>query len=262
MIFDNPLSLVRQLKGAPLSVFIVCQIVRTVVTQHFLCEQTGYSDFSVTRALSYLTEHNFLARVTGGWMIATAAQLPLMATLPDGEGELIENDFQKNRVKRDFGPADDVVNDESEGSQKNKSTSLTNSRENRVKRDSCSGGKVLSVKTLVKDQAEIDECLAVLRDAGIFGKRAADIAESNHVTVEYIQAHLAQVANESWDNPLGMAIWRMGQGMPAPVLQENGHVDGCRCEECNIANATRRYTSGKYGEYLTSQSEEEDIEGG
>jgi hypothetical protein len=76
--FENPLALLRQLKGAPLSVYMACLIVRQVVTHHWCCEQTGYTEHAVTTALAYLTAHNFLTRVTGGWMVATAAQLPLM----------------------------------------------------------------------------------------------------------------------------------------------------------------------------------------
>jgi len=254
--FENPLALLRQLKGAPLSVYMACLIVRQVVGRDWLCQQTGYTEHAVTTALGYLTSHNFLARVTGGWMVATAAQLPLMAALPEGESDnLIENDFHKKRDKRLFGSADDVVNDESEESQENKSTSTSTTGQKRDKR--LFGGKIVSVKTILKEQDEIDACLAVLRDAGIFGNRAADIAEANHVTVDYIKAHLAQVANESWDNPLGMAIWRMGQGIPTPELQGTGHIVGCRCDECNTAKATSRYTSGKYGQFLTGQVDDE-----
>ena len=216
--FDNPLGLVRQLKGAPLSVLIACQIVRMVVSHRWICEQTGYSDYAVTRAVSYLTEHNLLAKVNGGWMIATAAQLPLMPDLLEGGEPAVDNRSSKNREKRDFPP------------------------------------KNVPTKTTGKDAGEIDACMALLKDAGIFGKRAREIAEAEHVTADYLKAHLVQIESETWDNPLGMLIWRVTECVPAPELQSNGHPMGCKCNKCTVD----RYLGGKYAAYVNPDDEDGD----
>jgi hypothetical protein len=92
--FDNPLSLLRQLKGAPISVLLACYWAGQPVSHKWLVQQTGYSSYAVTQALGYLTECQFLTHVTGGWMITDGAkQLPLMAALPSGEEQ--ESDGQR-----------------------------------------------------------------------------------------------------------------------------------------------------------------------
>jgi len=250
--FENPLSLLRQLKGAPISVLLACYWVRQAVSHHWLAEQTGYSDYAVTRALAYLTEQNFLARVTGGWMITVdAIQLPLMAVLPTGE------DFDSLGSKIAFSAIFDpdvVVNDESEESQKNKSTSLTNRAKNRVKRDF--QNKIVSVQTIVKDPDETKACLAALRAAGIHGQKAEKIAQDHHITVEDIHAHALGVQNELWDNPQGMMIYRLLNHVPPPEMQENGHVVGCRCEECQLSSLGRRYSNSKFDQILRGSDDE------
>ena len=211
--YDNPLRLVRQLKGAPLAVLIVCQIVRTVVTRDFLCQQTGYSENIVSNAIGYLCEHQFITRVTGGWMIATAAQLPLMAALPDGE-EVVT-------------PVENAVPE---------------------KREKCAFGKVVTVRSTSSESDKIKACMDVLKDAGIFGKRAQEIAEADHVTVDYIKAHLAHIETETWDNPQGMVIWRMLEGMPAPEISSANHSKDCRCSACIQAKVDRFMNRGTTAE--------------
>lgn len=273
--FDNPLRMLRQLKGAPLSVYLACQIVRQVVSRDWLCEQTGYSDNAVTRALGYLTEHNYLARVTGGWMIAAGAiQLPLMAALPapDGDGDdlvLEKRDYRafenKKREKRVF-PSSVVVVDELFSEVPTITTTTTTTRdEKREKRVFHSQ----SDSSQDRDPAEWAALKLALDEYQIIGPKRKALIACEWVSGEYVRAHVkyAKGENANWDNPVGMAINRMLDGLDAPendntkkiyktVTVDNGkrgittinytfdvdqaaadftgHEKGCRCLDCTV----------------------------
>lgn len=49
---DNPIRMVRELKGAPLSIVMVLSLVHQRVTQEFLERATGYTDKPVSQALA------------------------------------------------------------------------------------------------------------------------------------------------------------------------------------------------------------------
>lgn len=232
--FDNPLSRLRQLKGAPISVFLACYWAHQVVSQRWCCEQTGYSDYAVTRALAYLTEHNYLAKVTGGWMIAKAIQIPLMAALPGGE-EGAESLDPENRDYRDFENKNRVLRDSCDGSS---SSSTINDlvpsylplppllHENRVLRDSLSNSHI---------QANRAACEA----AGIRGSKVLTLAKLVHVTPEFIAAHVEQAKRDGVS--LGAAIHRIQENWDVDVnivrTSKNpfGHDHSCRCARCKDA---------------------------
>ena len=76
--FTDPIRLLRQLKGAPLSVLMAMVIVRARVSADWLVTITGYTDKPVTQALKLLTAYGWIAKVQGGWQISAGVQLPLM----------------------------------------------------------------------------------------------------------------------------------------------------------------------------------------
>lgn len=75
--FYDPTRLLRELKGAPLSVLMAFVITRTTLSADWLVTQTGYTDKPVTQALKLLTSRGWLTKAMGGWRIADGAQLPL-----------------------------------------------------------------------------------------------------------------------------------------------------------------------------------------
>lgn len=87
--FENPIALVRALKGAPLSVLFALFLLKQPVTQEFLERTTGYTDKPVSQALAYLQENGLIQKVARGWLLTgEARQLPLPLTmLEDGGGE-------------------------------------------------------------------------------------------------------------------------------------------------------------------------------
>jgi len=71
------LRLVRELKGAPLSVWMALMFAGSLpVNQAWLERSTGYSDKPIRQALYYLFEHGFVIRVEGGWIISDKTQNP------------------------------------------------------------------------------------------------------------------------------------------------------------------------------------------
>ena len=268
MRIDNPLELVRQLKGAPLSVYIACQIVRQVVSQNWICEQTGYTDHAVTRALSYLTGHNYLSRVTGGWMIASGAiQLPLMAALPDeheAASDLIENDFQKNRDNRDSSAPIIII----DSPLINESLTNNNNKDkNRDYRDSQiqdlgaeSNSEALSSidSACQRIPAELEALKAALKAHTIVGKKHDELVACEWVTVEYVHASVDFAKAEGREQyAIGIAITRMLAHVDQPARRENGHIENCNCAKCKSWDARAKYGLPQYDE---DDEEEEDGE--
>lgn len=83
MYLDNPVNLLRQLKGAPLAVLLAMYWTRMTVSADWLVTVTGYSDKPVTQALKLLTAYGWTVKSRGGWSLAEGVQLPLMS----GESE-------------------------------------------------------------------------------------------------------------------------------------------------------------------------------
>jgi len=261
MRIDNPLELLRQLKGAPLSIYLACQIARQAVSQNWLCEQTGYTDHAVTRALSYLTGHNYLSRVTGGWMISSSAvQLPLMAALPEGL-DVIENDFQKNRDNRDFGDPiiiiDSSLINESliNNNNKDKNRDYRDSQIQDLPSESKSSVSSIQGKTTTSRSDEESAALAAaLRSWAIIGKKAAELIACEWVSADYVLAHVEFAkAEEKWNGGhVGMAITRMIAQVAQPARRENGHIENCRCAECLV----NKHVGGLFAEYVNVSPED------
>jgi hypothetical protein len=74
--------------------------------------------------------------------------------------------------------------------------------------------------------------LAACKECHIIGGTGKEIAALEWVTPEYIKAIVQQAEGEQWDNPLGMAIHRMREGVLAPEVRENGHPKSCKCVTC------------------------------
>ena len=113
------------------------------------------------------------------------------------------------------------------------------------------------MKTINKDQEDITACLAVLNGAGIWGKKADEIAEDWHITADEIKAHLAWVKTEEWGNPNGMVIYRLLNHVVPPALQENGHIVDCKCKECQIAKFQKRHSDSEFGQFLNRDDDDE-----
>lgn len=76
-VFEDPVKMLRQLKGAPLAVLLACYWARQRVSADWLVTVTGYTDKPVTQALKLLSAYGYLTKGAGGWQIAGGVQLPL-----------------------------------------------------------------------------------------------------------------------------------------------------------------------------------------
>jgi len=77
---QDPIKLLRQLKGAPLAVLFAMIWTRARVSADWLVTVTGYTDKPVTQALKLLTAYGWITKVQSGWQISKGVQLPLMST--------------------------------------------------------------------------------------------------------------------------------------------------------------------------------------
>jgi hypothetical protein len=83
--------------------------------------------------------------------------------------------------------------------------------------------------------------IASLNEHQITGRKRRELLdaadrEENPITPEYIQAHIDQAKADiqNWDNPVGVAINRMLDGLPAPEISNNGHPRDCQCTKCKV----------------------------
>jgi hypothetical protein len=77
-----------------------------------------------------------------------------------------------------------------------------------------------------------------LKAAGIGEPARSKLANLDHVTPEYIKAHIKRIKDEG--KGLGLAVHRMRSGDPMPE-----HKRDCGCEECRM-----KYVGGEFSEFI------------
>jgi len=230
----------QSLRGNQPMIVLAFLLVRSSLTVEQLEGLTGLHNDTVRAAVKGLSSKGLLYKQVGehGRAVWIPAGDTFFGQLFDVRRSFEDGETQNPKTS-DSG-ALVVVNVESEESRLNKATTLTNRRQNPKTSDS--GGKILSVKTIVKAEEDIRECMAVLREAGIYGRKADEIADDWHITAEMIRGHLMWANSEAWDNANGMAIYRLINHVELPEMKSNGHAKSCTCVTCKVLNATRRYS--------------------
>lgn len=226
------------------------------LVQHM--ERTGPN--TVTAALDWLEdpERQLILRVTGGWRLnkENAFQLPLTYNLSQGENHSQSDSGTRitpsaildgeNHSQRDSSFAYPLINNNNDSIESLRDSSLTlNTNENHSQRDSSAADGPDELEAPGLSRAEVKERLKVLGELGIFADKAKAIATDHHITIEAMRAHVLLAKAEEWERPLGMAIYRLLSHQTAPDMQENGHVVGCKCTECNL-NTFSRYTGSSW----------------
>ena len=176
MIQTNPIQLLRQLKGAPLSVLLALFWVNQRVTAGWLETVTGYTDKPVSHALDLLKEYGWATRVQGGWMIANAEQLPLMEVRNNSDSSSSSIGLINNLN----------INQEEEEVRKNSDFSAN---------------------------------LIALLTGGIREPKASTLADLEHVSPEYISAHLKQTRRDGF--AIGTAIYRIENNWEMPAIVDD-----------------------------------------
>lgn len=203
-------ALVRELRGSPLTVLVAILLLeqsgQVPATAQLLRDVTGYGDHTITDSLRALESptRQIVRRITGGWRLTKGFQLPL---------ELQNRDIRDNVLS-------------SSCSFLNKNQSDSEEQEETQNRD---------IRGFALNHA------AALR-AGIRDPKASIIAHLEHVTPEYIAAHVAQAKQEG--HSIGTAIYRIiNQWDHAPLVEPNpnGHPGDCKCTSCSVARFTGRW---------------------
>jgi hypothetical protein len=226
MQIDNPIRLIRELKGAPLSIVLVLQIVRQRVTQEYLERATGYTDKPVSQALGYLCEIGLADHTRDGWQLSQARQLPLgleeeqlttetQSPQGDKEGEGGQDNSDTNGVSRKYSDSLIIITDSDSLNSERGNNNNNNGPPNRKNSD------------LIRQNME------ALAAARVVGVKRCKLALLEHVTPGYVRAWEAQLKHEKGSRYTpGLLIVTIESGLPAPEVSENGHARGCACEEC------------------------------
>lgn len=247
---DNPIRMVRELKGAPLSIVMVLSLVTQRVSQEYLERATGYTDKPVSQALAYLREVGLADHTSSGWMLirGRAQQLPMVMEMEENiepqrsqsdvdEGEEDITSLTENNDGNEIASSDDRChpprNDESRNNSDSLLTYLNNNNINNINQVS----KESNTKNRKNSDPDpvVEENLETFRELGIkINRRTLNLARMKHVTKEYI---LGTVRNLKQGELLGLAIIRMEQG--DELTPKKKHKSGCDCQECR----------GRYGDW-------------
>jgi len=194
MQYENPIKLLRMLKGAPLSVLLAITWSGQAVSNGWLVSVTGYTDKSVASALAVLKEYSMITNTRTGWMIAKGTQLQL--TFPNSDTDV--------RLSR--------KNSDSSSSLNIESVDIYSEEQQQE-----------SEKFRINPQFESN--LVACLTSKIREPKASILADLPHVTPEYIYAHVQTARLEG--NPIGTAIYRIENGweQPAPPPESTKYRD-------------------------------------
>jgi hypothetical protein len=199
--YDDPIKLLRQLKGAPLAVLLAFTWTRARLSADYLSTVTGYTDKPVSQALKLLTAYGWITKVQGGWQISGGVQLPLMG----GESEKFRLSSSSS-LQNNF----TSYQEEQEEDRKNSDSYYHNYR--------------------------------TLKGYGVREPACSRLAALEHVTPEFVHAHIRQVHREK--GHLGTAIHRIEHNWVADEMTEQ-------------ASVSVRYGKGAWDGLLRSTEERE-----
>ncbi len=192
MSFENPMTFVRSLKGAPASVMLALLFARHPMTNRELERWTGYADAAVAQAARLLVDLGWISALgpRGPWTLPAGRQLPLMqqpdAELPDSTALLIVQSGMspgnQEEMRADRRPDYEDAEDEN------------------------------FVRTL-----------HALYDAGIGEPTAGRLARLPHVSAEYVTRHVEQASAQGFH--LGIAIYRIEHAWPLPQKKDTLTVE-------------------------------------
>ena len=210
------LKAVHQLKGAPLSIVVALLLLQRSAKAIELARYCNYDQDTITKALRKLEDvflFGLVVRVRGGWCLADSAyQLPLTGE-PNGENpKFSDNPPSSSRVN--------IVNESKE---------LTTTNQN----------------------PKFSDNYEVCKELGIVEPSASVISDLEHVTPEYIRAH---VYNLKESDTLGAAVYRIKKGwkMPVTVFVKEININECFLDD-DASTSDKLVASIKYGQYLKQQ---------
>lgn len=203
MQFENPLTFVRSIKGAPASILWAFVISRRVMTALELQEWTGYKGDNITVAVRLLVNLGWLSARSprGPWCLVEGRQLPLM--------EAFEKVDQFTRGESDLIGFRATTTTAMEERKEDKSVVVVIKDANPIKSDS------VVYETLgVTFQKNRKAC----RDCGIGEPKASEISLLPWVSPAFIDGHIASLYADQF---IGLAIRRIESNeLPRTWLDE------------------------------------------
>jgi hypothetical protein len=213
--------LVRELKGASLSILVALAFVKQPVDQAWLERATGYTDKTVGQALLYLSETGLVEHSPQGWQ-GTAAVRKLFS-LPPGVGQTVIRPAVLDRSRNNSVSTAATVN--LNPSQRSKSSSRSSSRGN------CQANS--PPKSSTNPQVELVR--QALHEAGIGEPKLSALSGLPGVTPQAVRewyAHLRRVKGESYNPGLLVRLLEAGETPPA-ARSRQAYADWVRvCEQC------------------------------
>lgn len=235
-MLDNPVRLVRELKGAPLSIVIVLGLVHQRVTQEYLERTTGYTDKPVSQALSYLAEIGMVNHTSAGWQLLAGMQQLPPAPQELEEGEAIEPVTEDQDPEQDPDldqekPAIDgqmlneseyisdspiiIITELIKGVSNNNNNKGGSSRNNS---DSASPGP--PIQPILEPEIDAD-LLAALDAAGIRGKKRETLSKRQDLAAEDVIGWEEQLRKEMGERyQPGILITMLESKLPAPPSED------------------------------------------
>lgn len=203
-------SMVRTLKGAPISCLMVMAIVGKPVNAEYLERNTGYSDKPIASALLLLEEYGLITRNERyAWRIAiNVRQLPLMV-LPD-ENELESQDQTPEIPEPESN--NDITNMTRNYSESEKFRVLSSSRSIDLTTKELTDLPLLVAAD--PEKLRVDENLAACDRYGIGEPKRSQISKSAQVFSRAICYHCEKVKQEG--QKIGAAIYRIEHDWKVP----------------------------------------------
>lgn len=188
---------VRALKGAALSILILGLLDPQPHSAAWYARRSGYSDKPVTQALRLLVEDGYMLQTHQGWIVSRDRQPALSTELSTSYPQV------------------------GQGNRKNSDSSLNSSSSSPTNPSS-----FLFKEEEERTSEKFRSCLKTCEDCGIRGYKAKAIAALDHVTPEYIQAHVDAALAES--HTIGTAISRIEQKWDVPEIKKQEQRDRYR----------------------------------
>lgn len=251
MQIDNPIRLVRELKGAPISIILGLSFSTVRVTQEWIERATGYTDKPVSQALAYLQEIGLVDHTRAGWQLTgDGKQLPLGLALEQSrQGLALEESTTETQIEEDpVSPKSGEIQSQSPAKNAGQSAGLTrnisdsliiitntdslNSEGGSNNNNNGPPSRNFSDSDTISPEL-FEQNLAALGAARVTGRKRQELARLDHVTPGYVRAWEAQLRHELGRRyKPGILICTVEGGAPAPEVRSNGHVMTCACEEC------------------------------
>jgi hypothetical protein len=200
-------TMVKTLKGAPLSVLILLAMAKTPLSAQYLERESGYSDKAVNSALLYLADHGLITRNGRyAWQIANGVKaLPLMIEIeapteeiPESENVGAQTTLEEEITSVDSGSRRNSESEKFRLPVPSSSSSLTSINP-----------KDLELPLLDAAESEkfrVDANQRACQDAGIGEPTRSTLSKLEHVTAQLIRYHANTAPN------LALAIYRIRKG--------------------------------------------------